>query len=68
MMKSVFSDRLERVGDIYSKDIELVCVAHPQSSYINSLGREILNSRQDLELQWIQSLDDLIIVVEFLPA
>ena len=68
MMKSVFSERLESFGDIYSKDIELVCVAHPQSSYIDSLGREILNARQDLELQWIQSLDDLRIVDEFLPA
>ena len=68
MMKSVFSERLESFGDIYSKDIELVCVAHPQSSYIDSFGREILNARQDLELQWIQSLDDLRIVDEFLPG
>ena len=66
MMKSVFSDQLESFADIYSKDIELVCMTHSQSSYMDSLGKEILNAREDLELQWIQSLSDLRIVDEML--
>ena len=36
---------------IYSKDM----MAHPQSSYLDTLGKKILNTREDLELQWIQS-------------
>ena len=67
MMKSVFSDQLESFADIYSKDVELVCMTHSQSSYMDSLGKEILNAREDLELQWIQSLSDLRIVDEMLP-
>ena len=66
MMKSVFSDQLESFADIYSKDVELVCMTHSQSSYMDSLGKEILNAREDLELQWIQSLSDLRIVDEML--
>ena len=67
MMKSVFSDQLESFADIYSKDVELVCMTHSQSSYMDSLVKEILNSREDLELRWIQSLGDLRIVDEMLP-
>ena len=67
MMKSVLSDQLECFADIYSKDVELVCMTHSQSSYMDSLGKEILSAREDIELQWIQSLDDLRIVDELLP-
>jgi len=67
-MRSIFSNELESFANIYSKDIELVCMAHPQSSYLDTLGKKILNTREDLELQWIQSLNDLRVVDELLPA
>ena len=39
-MRSIFSNKLESFANIYSKDIELVCMAHPQSSYLDTLGKK----------------------------
>ena len=51
-MKHIESDHLGDFAEIYDERVELISVARAQASALASLGNELIESRQPLELQW----------------
>jgi|TARA_B100001741_G_scaffold182262_1_gene150058 hypothetical protein len=56
-MKSIFSDQLSDFSSIHLNDVELVSVSRPNFDSIEKLSLKFLETRESLNLRWIQNLE-----------
>ena len=45
--------------EIHSQNIELISIKNPDLDEIEVLSKEIINSTKELELRWVQDINDL---------
>ena len=67
-MRHIESDNLGDFSAIYSDDVELVSVARPNSEVNATLAQRLAESRQVLQLQWVQATDAHAATETALPA
>ena len=56
-MKSIFSDQLSDFSSIHLNDVELVSISRPNFDSIEKLSLKFLETRESLNLRWIQNLE-----------
>ena len=67
-MKSIISAEVNDFFEIHSQNIELISIKNPDLDEIEVLSKEIINSAKELELRWVQDINDLGYIENSLPA
>ena len=67
-MKSIISAEVNDFFEIHSQNIELISIKNPDLDEIEVLSKEIINSTKELELRWVQDINDLGYIENSLPA
>ena len=57
-MRSIFSDQVSNLTDIFLDDVELISINRPNFESIESLSKGLIESRENLNLQWIQEINN----------
>ena len=67
-MKSIISAEVNDFFEIHMQDVELISILHPKIKEVETLSQEIIDSTDELELGWIQELNNLNLIEDSLPA
>ena len=66
-MRSIFSDQVSNLTDIFLDDVELISINRPNIEFIESLSKGLIESRENLNLQWIQEINNNQLINNNLP-
>lgn len=67
-MKSIISSEVNDLFEIHMLDVELISIIHPKIKEVETLSQEIIDSTDELELRWIQELNNLNLIEDSLPV
>ncbi len=67
-MKSIISSEVNDLFEIHMQDVELISIIHPKIKEVETLSQEIIDSTDELELRWIQELNNPNLIEDSLPV